>query len=187
VSSGGPPARLRDAKGLAHLHRLLAAPHGELHALDLTAGAAGRGAGATTRAAATAGGLGIRARGTGDAGPALDAAAKSAYRDRIAELQREIDEARSAGTAERAREELAFVRRELTGAVGLGGRDRPVASDAERARVNVTRAIRTAIRRIAAADPDLGAHLDAAVKTGTFCVYAPAAGDELTWDLAGPS
>jgi hypothetical protein len=50
--------------------------------------------------------------------------------------------------------------------------------------VNVTRAIRTAIRRIAENDSALGEHLDAAVKTGTFCSYAPEARAALSWDLA---
>jgi hypothetical protein len=40
--------------------------------------------------------------------------------------------------------------------------------------VNVTRAIRTAIRRIADQAPELGATLDAAVRTGTHCRYESA-------------
>jgi hypothetical protein len=44
-------------------------------------------------------------------------------------------------------------------------------SDAERARVNVTRAIRSSIERIGQNDPELGRHLGEAVKTGTFCAY----------------
>jgi hypothetical protein len=107
----------------------------------------------------------------------------------VAELQEEIDEAESFNDPERAaraREELEFVARELAGAVGLGGRDRMVGSDAERARVNVTRAIRSVLKRISEADPELGRRLDAAVRTGTFCVYAPDPRDELAWDLSGP-
>ncbi|MBW3609226.1 MAG: hypothetical protein KY463_12890 [Actinobacteria bacterium] len=59
-------------------------------------------------------------------------------------------------------------------------------SDAERARVNVTRAIRTALKRIAEHDAVLGRQLGAAIKTGTFCVYEPAPGQEPAWDLEGP-
>ena len=58
--------------------------------------------------------------------------------------------------AARARDELGFLARELAGAVGLGGRDRKTGSDAERARVNVTRAIRTALKRVSDHDPVLG-------------------------------
>jgi non-specific serine/threonine protein kinase len=187
LAAGGRAAQLRDAKGLHHLHRLLAAPHVELHALQLSTADARRAAGAGLAAAAD--GLAVRPRGAGDAGPVLDPAAKAAYRRRSADLEAEAGEAEALHDDERAaraREELAFVARELAGAVGLRGRDRRVGSDAERARVSVTRAIRAALRRIAGTDPDLGAHLDAAVRTGTFCVYAPDAGDELTWDLSGP-
>ena len=53
------------------------------------------------------------------------------------------------------------------------GRDGEAGSHAERARVNVTRAIRSAIKRIAGYDPDLGAELAAAVRTGAFCAYEP--------------
>jgi hypothetical protein len=35
----------------------------------------------------------------------------------------------------------------------------------------VTRAIRTAISRITAADPVIGEHLDTAIATGAFCRY----------------
>jgi len=186
----GPPSRrvhLRHAKGLTHVARLLAAPRVEFHALDLVAGPQDRG---TSDALAIASGMEVRARGEGDAGPVLDHEAKLAYRARVTELQEEIDEAEAFNDPERAaraREELGFVARELAGAVGLGGRDRKAGSDVERARVNVTRAIRTALKRIADHDPALGRGLDSAIRTGTFCVYEPAAGDEPVWDLSGPA
>ena len=140
-------------------------------------------------AAAVASGMEVRGRGEGDAGPLLDVQAKAAYRARVTELQEEIEEAESFNDPERAsraRDELGFLARELAGAVGLGGRDRKTGSDAERARVNVTRAIRTALKRIADHDPVLGRSLGGAIRTGTFCVYEPAPGDEPVWDLAGP-
>ena len=187
----GPPGRqiqLRDAKGLAHMARLLGAPHVEFHALDLVGGA-GSGRGPGTAAVVVGAGIEVRARGEGDAGPVLDSQAKAAYRSRVVELQEEIEEAESFNDPERAaraREELEFVARELAGAVGLHGRDRKTGSDAERARVNVTRAIRTALKRIAEHDAVLGRQLDAAIQTGTFCVYEPVPGHEPTWDLTGP-
>ena len=143
----------------------------------------------TSASVAFASGMEVRGRGSGDSGPALDSQAKAAYRSRVAELQEEIDEAASFNDPERlanAQEELGFLARELAGAVGLGGRDRKTGSDAERARVNVTRAIRTALKRIADHDPALGARLGAAIKTGVFCVYEPPAGDEPEWDFEGP-
>jgi AAA ATPase-like protein len=191
IGSPGHQIQLRDAKGLAHIARLLAAPHVEFHALDLVGGAAAGEPGAGAAAAAASGtGMEIRARGDSDAGPVLDTQAKAAYRARVAALQEEIDEAESFNDPERAaraREELAFVARELAGAVGLHGRDRRSGSDAERARVNVTRAIRTALKRLSEHDPVLGRRLGTTIKTGTFCVYEPPPGEQPVWDLAGPA
>jgi hypothetical protein len=187
IGAPGRQIQLRDAKGLAHIARLLAAPHVEFHALDLVAGPQLRGA---APAVAIAAGIDVRARGSGDSGPVLDSQAKAAYRLRVQQLQEEIDEADSfhdPERASRAREELGFVARELAAAVGLGGRDRKTGSDAERARVNVTRAIRTALRRISDHDMQLGHRLGTEIKTGTFCVYEPAPGHEPVWDLQGPS
>jgi len=60
----------------------------------------------------------------------------------FSELREEIEEAESFNDPERrarGRAELDFIAAELGRAVGLRGRDRPQGSDAERARVNVTR------------------------------------------------
>jgi hypothetical protein len=105
---------------------------------------------------------------------------------RIDDLRAEIDEAdrfHDGERAARAREELDAVSSELAGAVGLGGRDRRAASAAERARVSVIKAIRTAIKRIGEHDPDLGDHLARSVRTGAFCVYDPPARDRIDWRL----
>jgi hypothetical protein len=69
--------------------------------------------------------------------------------------------------------------------VGLGGRDRRAASDLERARVSVTRTLRSAIASVREQHPELGAHLAASVRTGTYCRYAPAACDEVAWRVEG--
>ena len=53
--------------------------------------------------------------------------------------------------------------------------------------MNVTRAIRTALKRIAEHDPALSRSLGGAIRTGTFCVYEPPPGDEPVWDLTGPA
>ena len=187
VGPAGAQVQLRHAKGLSHIVRLLAAPHVEFHALDLVVGHAERGA---SVAVAAGSGMEVRGRGDGDAGPMLDVQAKAAYRARVTELQEEIEEADAFNDPERAaraREELGFLARELAGAVGLGGRDRKTGSDAERARVNVTRAIRTALKRIADHDPVLSRSIGGAIRTGTFCVYEPTPGDEPVWDLTGPT
>jgi hypothetical protein len=106
----------------------------------------------------------------------LDPAAKSAYRRRLAEIEEDIEQARVAGDAdreERAEMERTFLVRELSRAVGLGGRDRKAGAGSERARAGVTRAIRQAMTRIEEAHPDLGAHLGRTIRTGTHCAYLP--------------
>jgi hypothetical protein len=114
----------------------------------------------------------------------LDATAKAAYRDRVTDLRAEIAQAEAWNDVERAsrlEDELDAVTRELAGAVGLGGRDRQASSPAERARIAVTRAIRSAMGRIARQSPALGAHLEATVRTGTFCSYVPDPRAPMAW------
>ncbi|HUR86976.1 MAG TPA: AAA family ATPase [Solirubrobacteraceae bacterium] len=56
---------------------------------------------------------------------------------------------------------------------------------AERARVNVTRAVRSAIKRIAQYDPGLSAELAASVRTGSYCVYEPDRRRPRRWQVEG--
>jgi hypothetical protein len=180
VAFAGDTVRIRDAKGMRHLARLLAEPGRELHALDLAR------TDAVADRHATDGVPELAPGGLGDAGPRLDAAAKAAYRDRLEELRGEVAEGEAWNDAERAaraRTEMEFLADELAGAVGLGGRDRKAGSAAERARLSVTRAIRSALARIAEQHPALGRHLDATIRTGTFCSYTPDPRVPFTWQL----
>ena len=181
ISYGGSEARLRDSKGLRYLARLLGAPGHEFHALDLVVGEGG-GTRARRRAVRKSE---LDTLGSGDAGSVLDARAKAAYKRRLAELEAEIEEAAADNDlwrAERAQAEKDFLIRELAAAVGLGGRDRKAASDAERARQSVTRAIKGAIERISAAHPELGEHLRTTVRTGIYSSYAPDPRVPIRWD-----
>ena len=69
--------------------------------------------------------------------------------------------------------------RRSASAVGLARRG----SANERARAAVTYRIRAAIRRLTEVVPELGRHLDNAVRTGTWCSYRP----ETTqvWEVKG--
>jgi tetratricopeptide (TPR) repeat protein len=178
VEFGGDAFRVRDAKGMRYLARLLAAPGQEIHALDLV----GAEAGPADRRGELEPELTVA--GVGDAGDLLDDRAKATYRQRIADLRDDIDEADAWNDPERAaraREELEFIERELSAAVGLGGRSRKAASAAERARVNVTRATKAAMARLGDHSPALGAHLEQTVRTGTFCSYAPDPRAPISW------
>ena len=166
----GRTVRVRDLKGMRYLARLLAHPGREFHALDLVA--------AENVGVRPASGLTPEAerRALGDAGVLLDARAKNAYRRRLAEIEDDLEQARALEDTEReaqADAERAFLVRELSRAVGLGGRDRRAASASERARVGVTRAIRYAMAQISEHHPLLGEHLNGSVRTGTYCGYLP--------------
>jgi hypothetical protein len=171
VAFEGQIVRLRDLKGLRYLARLLADPGREFHALDLVAGEGGWSGTASWRTEPSltfSSGL--------DAGVLLDAEAKEAYRRRLAEIEEDIEEAQAMGNDDRAAQaeaERDFLVRELARAVGLGGRDRRVGSASERARASVTRAVRQAMARIHEYHPELGKHLDRAIRTGTYCAYLP--------------
>ena len=146
VAYEGSVVRLKDAKGLRHLARLLAHPGREFHAADLEAAEREPAAAAPAGPRGRAGGGELEARpDLGDAGALLDATAKAAYRARLEELRAELEEAEGfndPARAAKARAERDFLVDELARAVGLGGRDRRAASHAERARLNATRAIR---------------------------------------------
>ncbi|HLS46741.1 MAG TPA: AAA family ATPase [Ornithinicoccus sp.] len=170
VVLGREATRISDLKGMHYLQRLLAAAGREFHALDLSTANLRQ---AHVGTAPQVDGLWLD---SGDAGPLLDAQAKHAYRLRLEELRAEEAEAEELGHSERAgraREEIDALAQELARAVGLGGRDRRAASQSERARVNVSRAIRAAIERIGQHAPSLGHHLDTTVRTGIYCAYVP--------------
>lgn len=163
----GTVTRLRDARGLQHLARLLAQPGTPVHVLALVAdapapGGAHRGHDVPLHV------------GGHDGGPALDAQARASYRRRLDELDEELDEARERcdeGRLWRLLAERDALVAELSRAVGLGGRDRRTASPAERARVAVRKAVRASVETIDEHHPALAAHLRTTVRTGTFCCY----------------
>ncbi|MDQ1552844.1 MAG: hypothetical protein QOD50_2266 [Actinomycetota bacterium] len=168
----GHTVRVRDLIGMRYLARLLADPGREYHVLDLVAAETGNVAQVDGSSQAAT----LPRSALGDAGELLDARAKNAYRRRLAEIEDDIEQARAIGDTERAAQadaERDFLVRELSRAVGLGGRDRRAASASERARVAVTRAVRHAIARIGEHHPLLGEHLSRTIRTGTYCAYAP--------------
>jgi CheY-like chemotaxis protein len=170
VAFQGAAFRLRDSKGLHYIAALLRQPGRELHSLDLAGGPSD----------------GKAAHVGGDAGPILDPQAKAQYRARLDELDEELREAEQWNDRERvsrANEERELLAHELAAAVGLGGRDRKAASESERARINVTRAIKAVLDRIAEHSPDLARHFEATLRTGTFCSYVPDPSSPLRWEL----
>ncbi|MCZ7686658.1 MAG: hypothetical protein M5U28_51075 [Sandaracinaceae bacterium] len=165
LEHAGAAHRLKDSHGLRYLAHLLERPGVEVHVEDLS-GTIARPAGAEP-----------------DAGPLLDAKAKDAYRQRLADLRDQLEEAEvfgDLGRAAAARAEMELLAGELARAVGLGGATAAPPSRAERTRVNVTLRIRKAIRKIAELCPPVGDHLERNVRTGAFCAYDPPGAGRVT-------
>lgn len=190
ASDGETVVRLKDSKGLTYLAQLLRAPDREFHVLDLIAAERDRAEPDPSTAAGNAllSSHGMHPTVDAESGDKLiDAQARSAYQRRLRELREELDEAtrfNDTGRAERARGEIEFLARELARAVGIGGRDRTTRSGAERARVNVTRAVKAAIRRISRTNPNLGRYLETTIHTGMFCSYRPDPRMKVAWRLS---
>jgi len=155
--------------GLQHLARLVVAAGDEMHVLQLAGAGSGRSLGVQSPQAL------------------LDPQAKSAYRERIADLREDLDEAETNNDFERAdrlRAELDTLVEELRGAVGLGGRNRTAANDAERARVAVRKAITAALDRLAEHDTAFAQHLRIHTRTGLYCRYEQDPTNPINWDAS---
>src|SRR5712664_1121483 len=197
VGYGGISFRLKDSKGLGYLAHLLRHPSVEFHVLDLAGGIAGQrdddadgqSEQGLPRGAEDLGRAGIHIGSLGDAGEMLDEQAKVAYRRRLSELREELDGAKELGKVERAEqaeEEIDALTRELSRAVGLGGRNRRAASASERARQSITKTIKAVIERITESDAALGDIFARSIRTGTFCSYQPDPEFPIAWEFAAP-
>jgi DNA-binding NarL/FixJ family response regulator len=177
----GSECHLRDSKGLRYLAFLLRNAGRECHAIEVAV--EGR-ADTSTESGTLPDDLGVHTGDLGDAGEFLDAQAQAVYRQRLRELDQELEAARGWGSTEqvaRLEEEMRFLAREVAGAVGLGGRERRGASPSERARQNVTRAVKMVLDRLGESSPDLAAHLQRTIRTGTFCSYMPDPSSPVRW------
>jgi tetratricopeptide (TPR) repeat protein len=172
ISFGGAESNLKEAKGLHYIARLLHCPGEQVSAIDL---------------AVLGSGLNLDPRRTvdlGDAGEVLDAKARADYKRRLDELREEIERLRrmnDIGATEKTEAEYEALSQQLVAAAGLGGHTRRTASHRERARVAVTKSIKTAIESIRACNPLLGRHLSNSIRTGHFCCYAPS--ETARWQL----
>lgn len=168
VACGDESMRLRDTKGVRYLLRLVAVPGREIAARELFA------------------------EGERSGGSSAPAVSREALRERARELREELAEAEEfhdLGRVEALREELEELAEQLASGVvatsrdGARGGDEADAAAAERARLNVTRAILAVVRRVAQECPALGRHLQDAVRTGTLCAYRPDSAQQVVWKV----
>ncbi|MGE0821617.1 MAG: AAA family ATPase [Candidatus Binatia bacterium] len=185
VSFANTTCRLKDARGLHFIAHLLQHPHQEVHVLTLITMGAEINDGPTTGPSFQDSRIPFAHLDEhSDAGELLDPRARAAYKQRLRELREELAEAQQfhdLGRSQQLAAEIDFLTHELARAVGLGGRVRRVGSHAERARVNITRAVKIALRKISEHHPALGQHLATTIKTGTYCSYTPDIRLPITW------
>ncbi|MDG2306833.1 MAG: AAA family ATPase [Candidatus Binatia bacterium] len=179
VGPADSPFRIRGSRGLDQLHRMLARPGDDLTAIELVqdAGPAAIGEAAAHEA--------VTRQGESE-DDVLDERARAEYRAQLESLRGEIEEAEAnndTGRASELRGERERIAEVVAAATGLGGRSRRHASGTERARINVTRTVRDAIKRIRENDPALGDHLEKCVRTGRLCGYSPDPLSPIDWDL----
>lgn len=170
VGRADAPRLVPDMKGLHYLRALVQRPGLDISALDLSASVAGH---HTPVAQA-------------DVGERLDRRALAAYRQRLRDIDEELDEAREwsdAGRVERLEAERDALLGEIAAATGLHGRARTEGGSAERARVAVRKAIAAALDRIDADDPGTARLLRTCVRTGSACRYEPDPDAPVEWDL----
>ena len=163
VESDDERALVPDSVGMGYLTTLLAAPRVEIAAGELA-------------------GIDLVARPQA----VLDPEAVRSLRQRVRDLERQVDEATLAGHHEEAaarQEEIDEIVRHAGAAMGASGRARRFNDAAERARTAVQKAIRRAIGSIDRDAPRLGEALRASVRTGHRCCYEPAAGAPEAWDV----
>ena len=162
LSFAGRDATVTHTKGLADIARLLAAPGTEIHVLDLI-DAADR---------------------SGRSGNVIDRTALDAYRQRLADLALDAAEADRYNDPERrarVEAERQSLIDELARVTDTRGQPRQFANHpAERARKAVTGRVRDAIRKLEPVLPELAAHLQRSIVTGTYCRYRP---DTTTWEI----
>jgi tetratricopeptide (TPR) repeat protein len=174
----GGSANVRERGGMRFIAMLLGRPGENIPAVEMFAAiAAGDVSGLGQDGLTPAGDL-------GDAGEKFDARALSEYRRRLTEVESEIEAAEAShdsGALARARAEREMLSQEIASGTGLYGGLRRAASHHERARVNVTRQIKSAIDAIQKVNLPLGRHLANSIYTGSSCRYAPA--DRIKWQL----
>ncbi len=153
ISFDGERVSVPHSKGLADIALLLSRPGRDVHVLDLY------------------GSKDV----SGSSGDLVDGDALRSYRDRLADLGKELAEADEFNDLERGarlRTERDALLAELRSVAGLQGRSRTFSNHpTERARKAVSARIRDLISRIAADAPRFSAHLDRNITTGVLCRY----------------
>ncbi|MGQ9915699.1 MAG: hypothetical protein ACUVQQ_15275 [Thermogutta sp.] len=169
VRGFGQEGHFKDRVGFQYIAKLLAAPAGAVAMMELVGGVEG----------------GIRVT-AGD--KVLDATALKSYRERLAEIKAEIEEARrdnDLGALENLTREKQSILDELKSATGLGGKGRKLGDDLNRVRSRIANALERAFRALEKGGlKKLANHFRLTISAeGKTCVYRPDARPD--WSLSG--
>jgi hypothetical protein len=188
ITFDGREVHLKDMKGLHFIAYLLRNPSEEILVLDLVNAVEGMPVPTNNtdrRHSHIGDDIGTTLEGFGDAGPLADELTRKSLKKRLQEIDKEIHDAEEFGNSEGAealRQEKDDILQYLSGAYGLGGRQRVVGSEADRARTRITNAIRRALADIADVHPSLRAHLRA-ISMGISFSYKPLGDDPPAWEF----
>lgn len=178
----------RNLKGWRYIAFLLQRPGEDVHVLDLLALTDAQPmtplAGLAGASAAQLAAQGLRVTRGLDARSTIDATARAAYRQRLVDLQDELEEAERNNDPARAahiRVEMDFLATELVAGYGYRAHGRTAGETTEKARKAVTNRIREALAKLKDTHPALWEHLCRSLKTGTFCSYRPTPAMRWTW------
>ncbi len=184
----GETVRQRNLKGWRYIAFLLQHPGEEVHVLDLLALTDAQPlpsrAGVTGVSAAQLATQGLRTTRELEEHPSCDAAARTAYRLRLRELEeQELEAAQDNDTFRLAavHTEREFLLSEIAEGYGYRAHARAGGDTAEKARKAVTNRIRDALARVQHGHPALWQHLFTSLQTGTWCAYRPVAPVKWIW------
>ena len=160
VVFGGTPKSVGHMVGMSYVAHLLQTPGQEIHAAALRGAVSGDG----------------DAPVLGSAGDMIDDQALMEYKERLGEIEGELEEARAnndTGRVQVLTEEQAFLYAEVGRATGLHGSKREAVDERERARQAVSVAIHRALRAIKTEHKPLWQHLHGFLDIGEFLSYRP--------------
>ena len=160
LTFSGQTVRLRNQRGLTYLANLVSQPYVKIHAALLRAN--------TTDSKAIQPFKGDEV---------LDKQAMETFKTRYDDLCSELQEAQSNNDPVRQnqiQDERAALGREVTGAIGLGQRQRRMGDEADKIRKAVCMAITRTLTVLDKKHPSLARHLEDAIQMGQVLIYNPA-------------
>lgn len=183
VCFDGQTCYLDNSVGLAYIALLLRYPASFLSAQQVYSIVRGL-AGDVKECEITLQGLTISDRDSED--EIVDKRAAEQFRTKLEKLKEELEFAEKSGDVEReasVQYEIDKIGSTVSASIGLKGRGRKFNSQANRARVSVTKAINTSLDTISQYCPPCGDFLKTSIKTGHFCSYNPPQGININWAL----